>query len=145
MTIDGVSQAATVAAVETKPWDAFGISRATWYRHGKPDPAANPRREMLFLTQEEQMKMAGFSASKRSWQRYLRARRLAPEVESLMRAGLTGTAKFAEVLALMPVDFRKDIAEIIFKEQKPMELFRLWLFYSYYIDGQLPLAVYRKA
>lgn len=22
----------------TKPWEAMGMSRATWYRHGKPTP-----------------------------------------------------------------------------------------------------------
>ena len=36
----GISQAATVADNETKqPWEQIGVSRATWYRHGKPDPA----------------------------------------------------------------------------------------------------------
>lgn len=24
-----------------KPWEHFGISRATWYRHGKPMPSEN--------------------------------------------------------------------------------------------------------
>lgn len=28
-----------------QPWAALGISRATWYRRGKPDPQAQPQRE----------------------------------------------------------------------------------------------------
>ena len=26
------------ALTRTKPWEALGMSRATWYRKGKPDP-----------------------------------------------------------------------------------------------------------
>ena len=26
------------ALTRTKPWEALGISRATWYRRGKPEP-----------------------------------------------------------------------------------------------------------
>lgn len=26
------------ALTRSKPWEAMGISRATWYRHGKPTP-----------------------------------------------------------------------------------------------------------
>lgn len=28
-----------------QPWAALGMSRATWYRHGKPDPAQQQQRE----------------------------------------------------------------------------------------------------
>ena len=26
------------ALTRSKPWEAVGMSRATWYRHGKPEP-----------------------------------------------------------------------------------------------------------
>ena len=38
-----------------KPWDAIGVSRATWYRHGKP--TQKPTR----VTQEQMAKAFGVS------------------------------------------------------------------------------------
>ena len=63
-----------------------------------------------------------------------------------MRAGLTGTALFAEELALMPPEFVKDICEIVRDEGKPMELGRLYLFYlDWEKTGKPPLAILADA
>ena len=47
-----------------KPWTALGISRATWYRHGKPTEWHK------LLTQVEEAKRGGLSL--RSYQRFAR-------------------------------------------------------------------------
>ena len=49
---------------QPKPWEAIGISRATWYRHGKP--TEKPKK---LLTAAERVKMLGPSVSARTAQR----------------------------------------------------------------------------
>ena len=34
------------ALTRTKPWEALGMSRATWYRKGKPEVLANKEMEV---------------------------------------------------------------------------------------------------
>ncbi len=68
--------------LKQKPWEAVGMSRRTWYRHGKPD---KPRRK---FTREEEiagLREAGIPVkSWRTWQRTMRVLQspLAPFVES---------------------------------------------------------------
>jgi hypothetical protein len=139
MTTEGVSPAATVAAVETsKPWEQIGISRATWYRYGKPDPSVVGKKPPR-VTQKEAIRRYGMKCSVRSFQRYERASRLNEDVKRLMRAGLTGTALFVEELALLPAEFVKDICEVVLTEAKPMELGRMYLFFlEWKKSGNLP-------
>ena len=50
---------------QTKPWEAIGISRATWYRHGKP--TENPERTSVARA----ARMMG-APSTRTYQRIMR-------------------------------------------------------------------------
>jgi hypothetical protein len=57
---------------KVRPWEAIGMSRATWYRRGKPTTKPTP-----LITQAQIAKM--FGSSVRSMQRISRASRLAGE------------------------------------------------------------------
>jgi hypothetical protein len=35
-----------------KPWEALGMSRATWYRKGKPEPVPVPENQELEVSHE---------------------------------------------------------------------------------------------
>jgi hypothetical protein len=63
-----------------KPWEKVGVSRATWYRHGKPKTKLPPRR-----TQAQTAALAKVSV--RSLQRAARVARDAPELLPLLRSG----------------------------------------------------------
>ena len=69
------------------PWLALGISRATWYRLGKPD--RKPRR----MTQAQIANQTGVSL--RSFQRARRIAREAPDLTGQVQAGILplGTAE----------------------------------------------------
>jgi hypothetical protein len=76
----------------TSPWVAIGISRATWYRQGKPT------RKAYRLTQPQAA--ARLKVSVRSLQRANRVKRLAPElVWPLANGKLTARAAEARALA----------------------------------------------
>jgi len=62
-----------------RPWEALGMSRATWFRLGKP--TTKPNR----ITQEQGAKLQNVSA--RSIQRARRIMREAPELALLIQAG----------------------------------------------------------
>jgi hypothetical protein len=40
------------ALTRAKPWEAMGMSRATWYRKGKPEPSGVGVRELNRLRHE---------------------------------------------------------------------------------------------
>jgi hypothetical protein len=75
-----------------KPWIALGMSRATWYRQGKP--TEKPYR----VTQKQRALI--FQTSVRGIQRAARVIRLAPELEPLLRAGELSLGD-AEQLAIL--------------------------------------------
>jgi hypothetical protein len=88
-----------------KPWEAIGMSRATWYRHGKPEK--KPYR----MTQAQIAKLQGVSL--RSLQRAARVLRVAPELESLISGGLS--LHLAEQAAKMTPDERKRFLDLVLK------------------------------
>jgi hypothetical protein len=67
------------------PWIAIGMSRASWYRHGKPD--TKPAR----MTQALKARMLDIGV--RTIQRADRVMRLAPELEPLILSGEMSLAK----------------------------------------------------
>ena len=84
-----------------KPWEALSMSRATWYRYGKPDKPF-PRHELMslcepkkgkrfrrFSTEREKFectrKYTGMGWSFRTWQRFQRlAKEASPELLELV-------------------------------------------------------------
>jgi hypothetical protein len=60
--------------VRQKPWEAIGMSRASWYRHGKP--SSNPR--LSRLTHEFLAKANGIPL--RTFQRCVRVMTQGPEI-----------------------------------------------------------------
>jgi hypothetical protein len=75
---DGVNRPGG-GVLEQKPWEAVGMSRTSWYRHGKP--AAKPWR----MTQAHLARLHGVSV--RSIQRARRIAREWPELEQLVEEG----------------------------------------------------------
>jgi hypothetical protein len=67
-------------AHDDPPWLALGISRATWYRLGKPATKPRPRR-----TQAQNAR--DFSISVRALQRARRISRDAPDLQARIAAG----------------------------------------------------------
>ena len=65
-----------VRQMTVKPWDEIGISRATWYRQGKP------KTKQHRITQAQAAISMGISV--RSIQRARRILRQAPELENLI-------------------------------------------------------------
>lgn len=65
---------------EPPPWVALGISRATWYRLGKPERKPPPR-----LTQAQNARDADISV--RTLQRAIRVSRFAPDLVPQVQAG----------------------------------------------------------
>src|ERR1700732_3033760 len=74
---------------KVRPWEAIGMSRATWYRHGKP--TTKPTK---LKTHAQVAKM--FGTSLRSMQRSKRALKLAPEIEK--RTALSAAALAREAM-----------------------------------------------
>jgi hypothetical protein len=63
-----------------KPWLKLGMSRATWYRRGKP--TTRPRK-----SQSSKVAAAAFGMSLRTFQRTMRVFTKAPELGAYVRAG----------------------------------------------------------
>jgi hypothetical protein len=63
-----------------KPWEEVGISRATWYRQGKP------KSKRYRITQAQKATIAGVSV--RSIQRASRILREAPELSDQISGGI---------------------------------------------------------
>ena len=84
---------------QAKPWEAIGISRATWYRHGKP--TENPPRTSIARA----ARTMGASST-RTFQRIHRV--MAADMD-LARAMLDGWCKPAQAEAIIkdPVLLRK--------------------------------------
>jgi hypothetical protein len=75
-----------------KPWEAIGISRASWYRHGKP--TEKPQR----ITVADEARRAG--VSKRTHQRIMRVMRKDADLAVLMiRDGWCKPGQADEVIA----------------------------------------------
>lgn len=62
-----------------KPWEEIGVSRATWYRRGKP--TTKPSK----ITQAQAAKLMNVSV--RSVQRAVRVARISPELAYLVEIG----------------------------------------------------------
>ena len=63
-----------------RPWSALGMSRATWYRRGKPTTKRTPRLTMASLTRSS-------GVSLRTSQRTMRVMRSSPELTAWVRDG----------------------------------------------------------
>jgi hypothetical protein len=61
---------------QPKPWTALGISRATWYRHGKPTDKPIRETQALYALQ--------LGKSVRTIQRLMRIERACPELVNLI-------------------------------------------------------------
>ena len=72
-----------------KPWESIGISRATWYRHGKPTKKAKPRQ-----TVDAAAKAMG--DTKRTYQRKMRV--LASKLRRYVLAGELSVAQADRLL-----------------------------------------------
>jgi hypothetical protein len=71
--------------VQSKPWEALGISRATWYRKKKP--------ALLNPLESQAAQAKWFDQTLRTWQRYLFAERYGtPELWILARETPDGLA-----------------------------------------------------
>ena len=97
------------SARSARPWDEVGISRATWYRHGKP--TKKPTRPK---TVAEIAKQFGAS-SKRTYQRTMRA--LQSELGPYVAAGRLSAAQADRMLG-DPQRLRRFL-ELVAAHQKP--------------------------
>jgi hypothetical protein len=62
-----------------RPWKALGMSRATWYRHGKPSKKPPKRETQAMFAQQT-------GRSVRTLQRLMRIERADPELTNLVIA-----------------------------------------------------------
>ena len=75
------------------PWERIGVSRATWYRHGKPTTKpTKPTR----ITQKQLAEQ--WDISLRSVQRASRILREAPDLEPLIQARKLTMAKAEQII-----------------------------------------------
>jgi hypothetical protein len=80
--------------VRQSPWEALGISRATWYRRGKPAES--------WSRPTQKMAIAGSKMSLRTFQRMMRIIRKAPQLRPLCEGGKMKLG-FADQLVSDPV------------------------------------------
>jgi hypothetical protein len=71
------------------PWQAAGMSRATWYRYGKPGPGYHPRITMKDVVRQTQSKLR--TAERLA--RIVRAAEWYPEPAALLREGKISIGK----------------------------------------------------
>jgi hypothetical protein len=82
-----------------KPWEAIGMSRATWYRHGKP--TEKPRR----ITVADEARRAGLSV--RTHQRIMRVMTADIDLAALMLEHGWCKPGQAERIVADPVEHRR--------------------------------------
>jgi len=98
-----------------KPWEAIGMSRSTWYRHGKP--ASKPHR----VTLEQAAK--AINVSVRSLQRAHRVMRLAPELCPLIDQGVLKLGLAEEIAQSSPRKRRRILKMQIEKSESQRQFF----------------------
>jgi hypothetical protein len=76
---------------QDKPWEALGMSRATWYRHGKP---TKPRKKVKNV--HELAKFVGASST-RSYQRMMRV--MSSELVGYFHAGQLSISQADRILS----------------------------------------------
>jgi hypothetical protein len=95
-------QALNLRESETpKPWQALGMSRATWYRHGKPT-------ERPWRLSIEQAAMV-MNVSVRSIESAQRVIKFAPELEPLIMAGKLKLHRAEEIIDVVLLDGGGDV------------------------------------
>jgi hypothetical protein len=141
-----VSQPANLAANETKkPWEEWGVSRATYYRYMRSGDVPRKYRDDSFgpHTQRQYAEQNGFTV--RFLQRVRRAERLLPRYRELGLRGLIGfdtyagkatsganTERFALVLSSFEQEFSDQIVDLILRENRKMDEVRLYLIYKHW-------------
>jgi hypothetical protein len=81
---------------QDKPWEKVGMTRATWYRRGKPTEPRKPPNTANMRTVADQAKTLGASST-RSFQRMMRV--LGSELAGYVHAGQLSISQVDRILS----------------------------------------------
>jgi hypothetical protein len=81
---------------QDKPWEEVGMTRATWYRRGKPTEPRAPAKTANMRTVADQAKTLGMTST-RSYQRMMRV--MTSELAHLYHSGQLSISQLDKILS----------------------------------------------